>query len=138
MEKMNVRFMVVLMVMSLVLGFSSAVDFRWRKTAGFFTRAVSSVVFPVHGNVYPLGYIYIFRPNISKLLLKVSHFRNSLNFVFRFSLVWNRYYNVTINIGQPPRPYYLDLDTGSDLTWLQCDAPCVRCLEVLIYSLIFF
>jgi hypothetical protein len=89
--------MIVLMVMSLVLGFSSAVDFRWRKTAGFsdrFTRAVSSVVFPVHGNVYPLGY-----------------------------------YNVTINIGQPPRPYYLDLDTGSDLTWLQCDAPCVRCLE---------
>ncbi|OMO61124.1 hypothetical protein COLO4_33549 [Corchorus olitorius] len=33
----------------------------------------------------------------------------------------DRYYNVTINIGQPPKPYFLDLDTGSDLTWLQCD-----------------
>lgn len=78
MEKMNVRLMILLMVMSLVLGFSSAVDFRWRKTAGFsdrFTRAVSSVVFQVHGNVYPLGYISIFRPNFTKLLLTVSHFK---------------------------------------------------------------
>ncbi|XP_010527074.1 PREDICTED: aspartic proteinase Asp1-like [Tarenaya hassleriana] len=93
---MKVGIAVVLMV-SLVLGFSSAADFRWRKTAsfgGFFGRAPSSIVFPVHGNVYPVGY-----------------------------------YNVTINVGQPSRPYYLDLDTGSDLTWLQCDAPCVRCVE---------
>ncbi|KAF8018648.1 hypothetical protein BT93_H3518 [Corymbia citriodora subsp. variegata] len=38
-------------------------------------------------------------------------------------------YNTTIYIGQPPKPYFLDPDTGSDLTWLQCDAPCVRCTE---------
>ncbi|KAK9950205.1 hypothetical protein M0R45_005706 [Rubus argutus] len=56
--------------------------------------AASSIVLPVHGNVYPIGA-----------------------------------YNVTLNIGQPPKPYFLDPDTGSDLTWLQCDAPCVRCLE---------
>ncbi|KAL3729100.1 hypothetical protein ACJRO7_033666 [Eucalyptus globulus] len=36
-------------------------------------------------------------------------------------------YNTTIHIGQPPKPYFLDPDTGSDLTWLQCDAPCVQC-----------
>lgn len=30
-------------------------------------------------------------------------------------------------VGDPPKPYFLDVDTGSDLTWLQCDAPCVRC-----------
>lgn len=63
MVKMNVRLMILLMVMSLVLGFSSAVDFRWRKSGGFsgrFTRAAgSSVVFPVHGNVYPLGYTHL-------------------------------------------------------------------------------
>ncbi|KZV23208.1 aspartic protein Asp1 [Dorcoceras hygrometricum] len=53
----------------------------------------SSVIFPVTGNVYPLGY-----------------------------------YHVTINIGQPPKPYFLDIDTGSDLTWLQCDAPCAKCI----------
>ncbi|XP_043718857.1 aspartic proteinase Asp1-like isoform X2 [Telopea speciosissima] len=39
-------------------------------------------------------------------------------------------YYVTFNIGNPPKPYYLDLDTGSDLTWLQCDAPCVHCDKV--------
>ncbi|KAJ0507620.1 putative nepenthesin [Helianthus annuus] len=37
------------------------------------------------------------------------------------------YYYVTVNIGNPPKPYWLDLDTGSDLTWLQCDAPCTKC-----------
>ncbi|KAI4343479.1 hypothetical protein L6164_010821 [Bauhinia variegata] len=46
--------------------------------------AGSSIVFPVHGNVYPIGF-----------------------------------YNVTLNMGQPPRPYFLDVDTGSDLAWLQ-------------------
>ncbi|CAN6540446.1 unnamed protein product [Malus baccata var. baccata] len=59
---------------------------------GFNRAAPSSIVLPVHGNVYPTGS-----------------------------------YNVTLNIGQPPKPYFLDPDTGSDLTWLQCDAPCVRC-----------
>ncbi|MED6193059.1 hypothetical protein PIB30_015493 [Stylosanthes scabra] len=57
-------------------------------------HASSSVVFRVHGNVYPVGF-----------------------------------YNVTVNIGHPPRPYYLDIDTGSDLTWLQCDAPCTHCTQ---------
>ncbi|XP_010547875.1 PREDICTED: aspartic proteinase Asp1 [Tarenaya hassleriana] len=94
---MKVGVLEVLLMASSVLRLSSAADFRRRKTAtfgGFSSRASSSIVFPVHGNVYPVGY-----------------------------------YNVTINIGQPSRPYYLDLDTGSDLTWLQCDAPCVRCVE---------
>ncbi|KAJ8752760.1 hypothetical protein K2173_007070 [Erythroxylum novogranatense] len=32
-------------------------------------------------------------------------------------------------VGNPPRPYYLDIDTGSDLTWIQCDAPCASCAK---------
>ncbi|XP_020681205.1 aspartic proteinase Asp1 [Dendrobium catenatum] len=36
-------------------------------------------------------------------------------------------YYVSINIGNPPKPYFLDVDTGSDVTWLQCDAPCSSC-----------
>ncbi|XP_020599089.1 aspartic proteinase Asp1-like, partial [Phalaenopsis equestris] len=52
----------------------------------------SSVVFRVHGNVYPLGIYY-----------------------------------VSINIGNPPKPYFLDVDSGSDVTWLQCDVPCHSC-----------
>lgn len=43
-----------------------------------------------------------------------------------------RMYYVTMNIGNPAKPYYLDVDTGSDLTWLQCDAPCVSCSKVFL------
>ncbi|OMO94965.1 Peptidase A1 [Corchorus capsularis] len=37
------------------------------------------------------------------------------------------YYSVTVGIGNPPKPFQLDIDTGSDLTWVQCDAPCSGC-----------
>ncbi|KAL5676751.1 hypothetical protein ACJX0J_012882, partial [Zea mays] len=40
------------------------------------------------------------------------------------------HYYVTMNIGNPAKPYFLDVDTGSDLTWLQCDAPCRSCNKV--------
>ncbi|KAK4276717.1 hypothetical protein QN277_014835 [Acacia crassicarpa] len=57
-------------------------------------RIGSSVVFPVQGNVYPLGY-----------------------------------YSVSLNIGNPPKAYDLDVDSGSDLTWVQCNAPCKGCTK---------
>ncbi|CAN8275598.1 unnamed protein product [Cochlearia groenlandica] len=59
-------------------------------------RLSSSVVFPISGNVYPLGYYY-----------------------------------VLLNIGNPPKLFDLDIDTGSDLTWVQCDAPCNGCTKPL-------
>lgn len=63
-------------------------------TSSFIRRTGSSVVLPIHGNVYPRGFYY-----------------------------------AVLYIGQPPKPYFLDPDTGSDLTWLQCDAPCVHCTK---------
>ncbi|KAG0565978.1 hypothetical protein KC19_7G028600 [Ceratodon purpureus] len=36
-------------------------------------------------------------------------------------------YYMTLLLGSPPKLYFLDMDTGSDLTWLQCDAPCRNC-----------
>jgi hypothetical protein len=33
-------------------------------------------------------------------------------------------------VGRPAKLYFLDMDTGSDLTWLQCDAPCRSCAPV--------
>nr|XP_043626052.1 aspartic proteinase Asp1-like [Erigeron canadensis] len=39
------------------------------------------------------------------------------------------YYYVTVNLGDPPKPYEFDIDTGSHLTWVQCDAPCQKCLR---------
>ncbi|GFP80361.1 aspartic proteinase asp1 [Phtheirospermum japonicum] len=32
------------------------------------------------------------------------------------------YYTAKISIGRPPKAYVLDIDTGSDLTWLTCTA----------------
>ncbi|XP_010532199.1 PREDICTED: aspartic proteinase Asp1 [Tarenaya hassleriana] len=52
----------------------------------------SSVVFPLSGNVFPLGY-----------------------------------YSVSLRIGNPPKAFDFDVDTGSDLAWVQCDAPCSGC-----------
>ncbi|CAI8598297.1 unnamed protein product [Vicia faba] len=50
---------------------------------------------------------------------------------FAYPLKGNVYprgiYVVPINIGNPPKPYELDIDTGSDFTWIQCDAPCKKC-----------
>lgn len=39
------------------------------------------------------------------------------------------YYSVSLNIGRPPKAFDLDIDTGSDLTWVQCDAPCTGCTK---------
>ncbi|KAK4799721.1 hypothetical protein SAY86_025086 [Trapa natans] len=36
-------------------------------------------------------------------------------------------YYTYILVGSPPRRYHVDIDTGSDLTWIQCDAPCTSC-----------
>lgn len=47
-----------------------------------------------------------------------------------------RYYHVTVNIGHQQNPYFLDIDSGSDLTWLQCDAPCTKCTPVIMVSMI--
>ncbi|KAI5667695.1 hypothetical protein M9H77_17548 [Catharanthus roseus] len=83
-------YFVVLLVFSSFHRCSAAASRSWSSNK---KPRVSSVVFPVTGNVYPKGYYY-----------------------------------VTLNIGQPSRPYFLDIDTGSDLTWLQCDAPCAKCI----------
>ncbi|KAI5075090.1 hypothetical protein GOP47_0009166 [Adiantum capillus-veneris] len=38
-------------------------------------------------------------------------------------------YYISARFGNPSREYFLDMDTGSDLTWLQCDAPCTSCAK---------
>lgn len=39
-------------------------------------------------------------------------------------------YYVTMQIGNPPQKYFLDVDSGSDLTWVQCDVPESSCVKV--------
>lgn len=38
-------------------------------------------------------------------------------------------YYVSLRVGTPPKQYFLDVDTGSDIAWLQCDAPCTSCAK---------
>ncbi|KAL2339772.1 hypothetical protein Fmac_007712 [Flemingia macrophylla] len=75
---MDVKVLLLFLLLSAIFSISSS--------------APSSIVFPVQGNVYPLGY-----------------------------------YTVKLAIGNPPKVFELDIDTGSDLTWVQCDAPCSGC-----------
>ncbi|CAL2235105.1 unnamed protein product [Prunus armeniaca] len=72
--------------------FSAANQPQTKKKSAQANKFGSSAVFPLHGNVYPLGY-----------------------------------YSVSINVGYPAKHFDLDIDTGSDLTWIQCDAPCTGC-----------
>ncbi|KAJ4715201.1 Aspartic proteinase Asp1 [Melia azedarach] len=98
--------LVLVMVFSLVLGLASASTGdqqpRWRKS--LFSHGTTSS-------------------------LLVNRVGSSILFPVHGNVHPYGYYNVTLYIGQPAKPYFLDLDTGSDLTWLQCDAPCVRCTE---------
>ncbi|XP_044384265.1 aspartic proteinase Asp1 isoform X3 [Triticum aestivum] len=49
----------------------------------------------------------------------------------KFPLIGNVYpdghFYATLQIGHPLKPYFLDIDTGSNLTWLECDLPHQRC-----------
>ncbi|CAL5052336.1 unnamed protein product [Urochloa decumbens] len=38
-------------------------------------------------------------------------------------------YYTTLSIGNPSRDYFLDVDTGSDITWIQCGTPCISCAK---------
>uniref|UniRef100_A0A5B6ZDA5 Aspartic proteinase Asp1 n=1 Tax=Davidia involucrata TaxID=16924 RepID=A0A5B6ZDA5_DAVIN len=62
-----------------------------------------------------------------KLMATTNRFGSSVVFPVTGNVYPRGYYHVTLNIGHPPKPYFLDIDTGSDLTWLQCDAPCTKC-----------
>ncbi|XP_062101702.1 aspartic proteinase Asp1-like isoform X2 [Humulus lupulus] len=87
---------VILLFLALSSGF--LLSFSAAKQRPFVKKASASsgtsAIFPVQGNVYPLGY-----------------------------------YSVSLKIGNPPKVFDLDIDSGSDLTWVQCDAPCTGCTK---------
>ncbi|KAL6272497.1 hypothetical protein ACE6H2_023189 [Prunus campanulata] len=70
-----------------------------RKSSSPLVHLASSAVFPLQGNVYPLGY-----------------------------------YSLSLNIGRPAKIFELDIDSGNDLTQVQCDAPCTGCTKCLCLS----
>ncbi|CAA6658917.1 unnamed protein product [Spirodela intermedia] len=54
---------------------------------------------------------------------------SSAAFPIRGNIFPDGLYYTSIRVGNPPREYFLDVDTGSDLTWIQCDAPCQSCAK---------
>ncbi|KAL5820149.1 hypothetical protein ACOSQ4_023991 [Xanthoceras sorbifolium] len=96
---------VLLLLLSLLLGFSLAStddkQQRWTKS--------------------------MFSPQMMSSSSLINRAGSSIVFPIDGNVYPTGYYNVTLYVGQPAKPYFLDLDTGSDLTWLQCDAPCVQC-----------
>ncbi|EOA36432.1 hypothetical protein CARUB_v10010968mg [Capsella rubella] len=85
---MNSRFALVLFLFFVIVPLSKSSIFK-----PFSPKSpLSSIVFPISGNVFPLGY-----------------------------------YSVLLRIGNPPKAFQFDIDTGSDLTWVQCNAPCSGC-----------
>ncbi|WVZ21194.1 hypothetical protein V8G54_008516 [Vigna mungo] len=67
--------------------------------------------------------------NSEKLTLSTTVHSHASSFVFQIkgNVYPIGYYSVSLAIGNPAKFYDLDIDTGSDLTWLQCDAPCKGC-----------
>ncbi|CAN6929719.1 unnamed protein product, partial [Brassica oleracea] len=74
--------------------YSSSINSRFhlQNVLKYAISQISSFVFPLSSNVFPLGY-----------------------------------YSVSLQIGNPTKDFTFDVDTGSDLTWVQCDAPCSGC-----------
>eukprot|EP00262_Sarcandra_glabra_P004494 TRINITY_DN1557_c0_g1_i1.p1 TRINITY_DN1557_c0_g1~~TRINITY_DN1557_c0_g1_i1.p1 ORF type:complete len:559 (-),score=68.28 TRINITY_DN1557_c0_g1_i1:277-1953(-) len=58
-----------------------------------------------------------------------SEINSTTIFPIRGNIYPDGLYYTSMRIGNPPRPYFLDVDTGSDLTWIQCDAPCISCAK---------
>lgn len=64
--------------------------------------------------------------------LFASHLPKSCTFLglnFFFFPIFS-YFAVNLTVGKPPKLFDFDFDTGSDLTWVQCDAPCTGCTKV--------
>uniref|UniRef100_A0A803P6M2 Peptidase A1 domain-containing protein n=1 Tax=Cannabis sativa TaxID=3483 RepID=A0A803P6M2_CANSA len=66
---------------------------------------------------------------VNKLVSYAAKVDSSTIFPVRGNVYPDGLYYTYILVGNPPRPYFLDMDTGSDLTWIQCDAPCSSCAK---------
>ncbi|KAL9396122.1 hypothetical protein Peur_010375 [Populus x canadensis] len=107
---------------------ASQTPIKGKSTTPANDRVGSSVFFRVTGNVYPTGILdscTIFFVGLEELLGHSS----TLNSIASWIIPWH--YSVILNIGNPPKAFDLDIDTGSDLTWVQCDAPCKGCTKPL-------
>ncbi|XP_015883011.3 aspartyl protease APCB1 [Ziziphus jujuba] len=76
----------------------------------------------------PIGDV-IRNQKINKLVSSMNSVDSSTILPVRGNVYPDGLYYTYILVGNPRRPYYLDMDTGSDLAWIQCDAPCTSCAK---------
>ncbi|CAN6440062.1 unnamed protein product [Victoria cruziana] len=97
---------------------------------GSFVRLVIVVGFVVFCNLAALQAPFCLAGNgLAGAIRRGGNSSSSLVLPIRGSVYPDGLFYVTLLVGTPPRPYYLDVDTGSNFTWLQCDAPCVSCSQ---------
>ncbi|XP_010479040.1 PREDICTED: aspartic proteinase Asp1 [Camelina sativa] len=89
---MNSRLSLLLFLFLVIVPLSRSSIFKTFSSITSPKSPLSSIVLPLSGNVFPLGY-----------------------------------YSVLLKIGNPPKAFQFDIDTGSDVTWVQCNAPCSGC-----------
>ncbi|XP_054788468.1 aspartic proteinase Asp1-like isoform X2 [Prosopis cineraria] len=82
--------------------------------------------------IFPLCFSAANQPHNSRKLTHPTS-DNRLGSSAVFQVQGNVYplghYTVSLNIGYPSKIFDLDIDSGSDLTWVQCDAPCQGCTK---------
>ncbi|THG09304.1 hypothetical protein TEA_028539 [Camellia sinensis var. sinensis] len=65
----------------------------------------------------------------SKFVSSSLKIGSTANLPVRGNIYPDGLYYTHMLVGSPPKHYFLDVDTGSDLTWIQCDAPCSSCAK---------
>ncbi|XP_028757532.1 aspartic proteinase Asp1 [Neltuma alba] len=97
-------------------------------------RAIAMTLFFFLGfsAIFPLCFSDVVQPSLAKKsppLTSNNRIGSSVVFRVQGNVYPLGYYSVSLNIGNPPKAYDLDIDSGSDLTWVQCDAPCKGCTK---------
>ncbi|XP_059299810.1 aspartyl protease APCB1 [Lycium ferocissimum] len=85
---------------------------------------------------FKLGRFVDFKPDIvmdqekiAKSVSAATKLDSSAHFPVKGNIHSDGLYYTYMLVGDPPKPYFLDIDTGSDLMWIQCDAPCTSCAK---------
>lgn len=63
---------------------------------------------------------------LGSLVIKISDLQFFIAFWLFYFFVWFRLYFAKLRIGSPPKDYFVQVDTGSDILWVNC-VECQKC-----------
>ncbi|GLT49849.1 hypothetical protein SLA2020_233780 [Shorea laevis] len=67
------------------------------------------------------------QPSINTAVQAMAGFGPSIVLPLTGNVYPRGHFELSLRIGKPPKSFTFDIDTGSDLTWVQCDANCQGC-----------